>query len=123
MAKTLGPEFPAILGGLAGLAITVVAAKKGFLTPKNVWLFESDHPECLTPVLNKHSPGLVKIQGCEKSPALSCLAMEPHKHHHLSLYQAWLPYALVAVILVLSRLDFYLLNPYLTPCRWNFRRF
>jgi lactate permease len=105
VAKTLRPEFPAILGGLTGLVITVLAAKKGFLTPKDVWLFKSDRSEFSAQVLNEQAPGLVTIQGCEKSPALSCLAIEPHKHHKLSLYQAWLPYALVALILVLSRID------------------
>ncbi|AHF01776.1 lactate permease [Thiomicrospira aerophila AL3] len=106
VAKTLGPEFPAILGGLAGLVITVTAAKKGFLTPKDVWLFKTDRSEFSANALNEHAPGLVKIQGCEKSPALSCLAVEPKQHHGLSLYQAWLPYVLVALVLVLSRLDF-----------------
>lgn len=106
VAKTLGPEFPAILGGLAGLVITVVAAKKGFLTPKQVWLFKTDHSEFSAQALNEQAPGLVKIEGCEKSPALSCLAVEPVKHSALTLYQAWLPYVLVALLLVLSRLDF-----------------
>jgi lactate permease len=106
VAKTLGPEFPAILGGLAGLVITVVAAKKGFLTPKDVWLFKTDHSQFSARALNYHAPGLIKIEGCEKSPALSCLAVEPKQHHNLNLYQAWLPYLLVALVLVLSRLEF-----------------
>lgn len=106
VAKTLGPEFPAILGGLTGLVITVLAAKKGFLTPKKVWLFKSDHSILSAQALNEQAPGLVKIEGCEKTPALSCLAVEPSKHTRLSLYQAWSPYILVALLLVLSRLEF-----------------
>lgn len=106
VAKTLGPEFPAILGGLAGLAITVIAAKKGVLLPKDVWLFKTDRSALAANSLNEQPPGQVSIQGCEKSPALSCLAVEPKQYHGLSLYQAWLPYALVALVLVLSRLDF-----------------
>ena len=106
VAKTLGPEFPAILGGLAGLVITVTAAKKGFLTPKDVWLFKNDRSELSANGLHEQAPDLVKIEGCEKSPALSCLAVKPPKPHGLSLYQAWLPYVLVALVLVLSRLDF-----------------
>lgn len=106
VAKTLGPEFPAILGGLAGLVITVLAAKKGFLTPKDVWLFKTDHSKFSAMTLNYHAPGLIKIEGCEKTPALSCLVLEPKKHTRLALYQAWLPYVLVALVLVLSRLEF-----------------
>lgn len=120
VAKTLGPEFPAILGGLTGLVITVFAAKKGFLTPKEVWLFKSDHSEFSAQVLNEQAPGLVKIQGCEKSPALSCLAVEPKKHHGLSLYQAWLPYILVALLLVLSRLEFLPFKTWLTSVTLSF---
>ncbi|WP_296834034.1 L-lactate permease [Thiomicrospira sp.] len=65
-------------------------------------------------------PGLVKIQGCEKSPALSCLAVEPKQHHGLSLYQAWLPYVLVAVVLVLSRLYFLPFKAWLTSVSLEF---
>lgn len=105
VASTLGPEFPAILGGLAGLVITVYAAKKRFLTPKEVWLFGTDRSKLSAMTLNKHVPGLIKIE-CEETPALTCLAPEPKKPSPLSLYQAWLPYVLVAILLVLSRLDF-----------------
>lgn len=120
IAKTLGPEFPAILGGLVGLVITVGAAKKRFLTPKDVWLFKTDHSEFSAQALNEQAPGLVKIEGCEKSPALSCLAVEPPKHSVLSLYQAWLPYVLVALFLVLSRLDFLPFKAWLTSVSMEF---
>ena len=35
----LGPEFPSLLGALIGLAVVTVAAKKGFLIPKDSWDF------------------------------------------------------------------------------------
>ena len=35
----LGPEFPSIIGALAGLPIVVLAAKTKFLTPKTTWDF------------------------------------------------------------------------------------
>ncbi|WP_296834039.1 L-lactate permease [Thiomicrospira sp.] len=63
VAKTLGPEFPAILGGLAGLVMTVIAAKKGFLTPKEVWLFKTDHSEFSANALNEQPPGLALVSG------------------------------------------------------------
>ncbi|MDO4450115.1 MAG: L-lactate permease [Moraxella sp.] len=40
-AKLVGPELPSLLGSVIGLAIVVTAAKKGFLTPKNTFDFES----------------------------------------------------------------------------------
>ncbi|WP_044406569.1 L-lactate permease, partial [Thiomicrospira microaerophila] len=104
VVKTLGPEFPAILGGLMGLIITVIAAKKGFLTPKEIWLFKSDR-EAADAMPSSVSSAPVVMQGGEKSPALSSLAVEA-KTTHLSIYQAWLPYVLVALVLVLSRLEF-----------------
>ncbi|MDP2102401.1 MAG: L-lactate permease [Methylotenera sp.] len=120
VVKLLGPEFPAILGGLIGLVITVLAAKKGFLMPKNVWLFKTDNPEFSALILNEQPPSVVKIQGCEKSPALSCLALEPKAHYSLSLYQAWLPYILVALLLVLSRLEFLPFKSWLTSVTFSF---
>jgi len=120
VAKTLGPEFPAILGGLAGLAITVIAAKKGFLTPKEVWLFKTDRSALSANTLNEQPPGRVNIQGCEKTPALSCITVESKQHHALSLFQAWLPYVLVALILVLSRLDFLPFKPWLNSVSLEF---
>ena len=102
----LGPEFPAILGGLSGLIITVLAAKYQFLTPKTVWLFQSDHSQFSAEALNEKAPGLVEMENCIPSTNLTCLASEPAIHPKLSLLKAWLPYLLIAVLLVLSRLDF-----------------
>ena len=93
VVKTLGPEFPAILGGLFGLVITVLAAKKGFLTPKEVWGFKADRIAASTD--GDTPPGLV-VESSNLAP----------KPNPLSLYQAWLPYVLVALVLVLSRLEF-----------------
>src|SRR5699024_10797199 len=39
VAKFLGPEFPAMVGGLVGLLIVVTAARAGFLQPKDTWDF------------------------------------------------------------------------------------
>lgn len=102
----LGPEFPAILGGLTGLMITVFAAKKGFLTPQQVWLFQNDETVFAPNILNQKTPGLVEIEPCSPSTSLTCLVSEPPTHPHLSLLKAWLPYFAVALLLVLSRLDF-----------------
>jgi len=87
VAKFLGPDFPSILGGLIGLAIVVPAARAGFLTPKeeDTWRFA---PEEEWP---KDWSGSFHIE--DRAPS-----------RPMSLFAAWSPYLLVAVLLVLTRL-------------------
>ena len=82
----LGPEFPSLLGGLIGLAIVTTAAKAGFLMPKDTWQFA---PAEHWPVewVGKLEIKLDNMASGKKMP----------------LFTAWLPYVLVAVLLVLSR--------------------
>jgi len=84
----LGPEFPSIIGALVGLVIVVTAAKSNFLVPKDTWDFEPDS--------NWPSTWMGNIE-----VKLSRLAGTTSK---LSLKRAWLPYLLVAIFLVLSRI-------------------
>ncbi|MDG5471376.1 L-lactate permease [Jeotgalibacillus sp. ET6] len=79
VATLLGPEFPSIIGGLVGLMIVVPAAKKGFLLPDKPWDFGADPSKPLT------------------NEAMSDNAMP--------LWLAWIPYLLVALFLVLTRID------------------
>jgi lactate permease len=81
----LGPEFPSIVGALVGLAIVVPAAKAGFLVPKNTWDFE---PREEWP---KGWLGMIEL----KKPSVD--------EKKISLVMAWIPYILVAGILVASR--------------------
>ncbi len=88
VAYFLGPEFPAMFGGLLGLAIVVPAARKGFLVPqgKDVWDFEAREnwePEWT---------GSVTIA----DDASSSTKMNP--------FLAWSPYVMVGLLLVLTRL-------------------
>ena len=82
----LGPEFPSLMGGLVSMAVVVTAAKKGFLTPKTHWDFEqkSSWPDSWL--------GKVKIAQ-EDVPT----------DKPVSQVVAWLPYLLVALLLVCSR--------------------
>jgi lactate permease len=87
VAIFLGPEFPSILGGLLGMLILIPATKAGFLSPKTPWNFPEE---------SKWEPswkGSIKVQSdiIEKK---------------MSLAKAWLPYALIGALLVLTRLDF-----------------
>lgn len=88
VANVLGPEFPSMIGGLTGLAIVVVAAKKGFLMPPKdqVWDFEEK---------SKWDP--------EWTGKLEIKAVA-HKSGSMSMLRAWTPYVLVGLFLVLSRL-------------------
>lgn len=84
----LGAEFPSIIGALVGLAIVVPAARAGFLIPKESWDFA---PPSEWPVswVGKLEVNLDAMAG--KNP--------------ISLKMAWLPYLLVALILVVSRVS------------------
>ncbi|EKO3395119.1 L-lactate permease [Vibrio fluvialis] len=83
----LGPEFPSLVGGLFGLTIVVTAAKKGFLAPKQSWDFR---PENEWPA---EWLGSLKME------------LDDIKGKPMGLALAWLPYVLLAVILVLSRVS------------------
>ncbi|NEQ44077.1 MAG: L-lactate permease [Leptolyngbya sp. SIOISBB] len=83
----IGPEFPTLIGGLVGLAIVVPAAQRGFLVPAEPW----DFP----PV----------AQWPEVWSGTDQVAPTP-TNHRLSARQAWLPYVLLGMLLMLSRLEF-----------------
>ena len=84
----LGPEFPSIIGALVGLVIVVPAAKAGFLLPRKTWDFADakDWPE--------QWMGSIQI----KLDDLTAKAP-------MSVGLAWLPYLLLAGLLVLSRVN------------------
>ncbi|MBU1283839.1 MAG: L-lactate permease [Gammaproteobacteria bacterium] len=81
----LGPEFPSLAGGLIGLAIVTSAARMGFLLPKTTWDFA---PADKWPA---EWLGSVEMR-------LDQLTAKP-----MSALRAWLPYVLVGVLLVISR--------------------
>jgi lactate permease len=81
----LGPEFPSMLGALVGLAIMTTAAKHGVLVPADRWEFPPR----------------------ERWPADWIGRFEAHldaADTQMSALRAWLPYVLVALFLVLTRL-------------------
>ncbi|MGF1541029.1 MAG: L-lactate permease [Pleurocapsa sp.] len=82
----LGPEFPSLSGGLFGLAIVIFALGKGLFTPKRLWDF---------PPIEEWEDGWV-----------GSLRAELNNEQTMSLFKAWIPYVLVGLFLVLSRLPF-----------------
>jgi lactate permease len=88
VANVLGPEFPSLLGGLTGLAIVVTAAKNGFLMPKDqVWDFEDK---------SRWDPSWTgRLEMDDKA-----VPGRP-----MSLLRAWMPYLVVASLLVVTRLQ------------------
>jgi len=89
VAWLLGPEFPSIAGGLVGLAIVVPAARRGLFMPESdrYWDFESS---------DRWDPGW---SGSVRIDDSLCLPGS------MSMVKAWTPYILVALGLVLTRLD------------------
>lgn len=83
----LGPEFPSLLGAPVGLVIVVSVARQGWLLPKDRW----DFPDRST-----WDAGWVS--GLEDE-----LADVP-EGRGVSTASAWAPYALLGVLLVLTRL-------------------
>ncbi len=83
----LGPEFPSLLGGLVGLAVVTFAASRGFLVPKDTWDF-APPSEWAPEWIGKLEIKLDNLTG--KAP--------------MNIWLAWVPYLLVAVLLVISRI-------------------
>jgi lactate permease len=83
----LGPEFPSVVGALIGLAIITPLTRAGFLIPKSTWSFPDKtkwHPDWVGTI----------------SPAIN------EKTKSIPLFKAWIPYILIALLLILSRLPF-----------------
>ena len=88
VAYFLGPEFPSLIGGLIGLAIVVPAAKAGWFVPSKDQTWDFEAPE-------------------NWDPDWTGMPLELSLKHgrDLSILGAWLPYMLVALLLVATRLE------------------
>ena len=82
-----GPEFPSLLGAPVGLAIVVFAARRGFLLPEDTWEF---------PDASRWPSDWVS--GLEVSEE------EMPRGRQISGALAWAPYALLGLLLVITRL-------------------
>ena len=82
----LGPEFPTLIGALAGMAIVTLAARRGFLIPEDTWDF---------------APAQEWDNSWMGSTEIKLDALTGRK---MSTSMAWIPYLLVALFLVITRL-------------------
>ncbi len=80
----VGYEFPSLFGALIGLVLTVLAARFKFLTPKQDWHFgpEDQWEESWKATVEPEAP----------------------TQSNMSLLRAWLPYVLIAGLLILTRI-------------------
>jgi len=88
-AVYLGPEFPSVFGGLIGVIPAVIAAKKGWFMPKDTnWDFAEKSK------WDKEWLSTLRVDE------------ENEKTFSFSLFRAWLPYIIMAVVLLITRLEF-----------------
>jgi len=99
----LGPEFPSVLGALLGLAITCSAAHFNILTPM--------------PVIKQGTDNVVNLSS-EKSDSQTAPVVVLKS---IPLWQAWLPYVGVAVLLVLTRVSELPIKAWLQGLNWQWQ--
>jgi lactate permease len=99
-AYFLGPEFPSLLGSAIGMAIVIPMTKKGWFVPRSTWDF-----------------------GTNGEKEASAIRTEIHESEEsgqeMSTWRAWSPYALVAALLLCSRLPALGLKPILANLKWG----
>ncbi len=108
----LGPEFPSVLGALIGLAITCSAAHFQILTPK---------PVVTAPVASADFTIQVK-----QNPGVQTSSAQVQSDHStmpkpIALWQAWLPYVAVALLLVLTRVSELPVKAWLQGVNWQWQ--
>lgn len=117
-AWLLGPEFPALLGGLVGLGVAVTAAKRGLFMPpaedrfdfppRSGWEADwsadrptaADEPTAANQLAAADEPAAAKELTAADEPA----APAGPAPRRLGALTAWAPYAVVGLLLLLTRL-------------------
>ncbi len=101
VAWILGPEFPSLIGGLIGLLILIPCTKAGFLMPKKIW----DFPE--KSAWEKNWVGSISMDGQENTRV------------NMSVLFAWMPYVLIGLLLVVSRVQFLPFNAWIKSFKYT----
>lgn len=84
IAIFIGYEFASLIASLVCIGATVIAAKTGFLCPKKAWDFGDP---------SEWNPDW-----------LATSQVTPPKQSNMGLLKAWIPYFLIAIVLVLTRI-------------------
>ncbi len=94
MAFFAGPELTSMTAFIGALPILILAARKGFLMPRTVWTFDG-----------------VEEWGEDewKSTGVTNATVDKGMNPFL----AWLPYIIIGILLVLTRVDFFGIKPVL----------
>ncbi len=100
-AVFLGAEFPSLAGGLVGLAIVVPTAQAGWLTPQQIW----DFPP---------------TDDWEDGWRGNLQAVINNSVEQMSLIKAWMPYVLVGLFLMLSRIPSFPFQRLLQVVKFDF---
>ncbi|MGE0492423.1 MAG: L-lactate permease [Vulcanimicrobiota bacterium] len=96
----LGPEFPTLLGSLIGLGTVSLVTRNGFLLPKDEW----DFPP--RPVWKPEWMGKFEIRSDFEPGGMSTVT-------------AWVPYLMVAALLVVTRVPELAIGPWLKSVQLN----
>ena len=89
-AHFAGPELPTLLGASIGLAVTLLAVRFKFLVPKTKWRFAEKY-----------------------IAARAALPSEEAEPSPVPLWRAWTPYALIILVLLVTRLHVFRIYPIL----------
>ncbi|KAB8127940.1 L-lactate permease [Gracilibacillus oryzae] len=98
VATFVGPEFPSIIGGLVGLVLVLFVIKKGWMIPEESWDFDDK--------ANWSTEWLGNLPVAEKEHA-----------GNMSLKKAWVPYLLLGLLLIITRLNFLSVKGMLTSVK------
>lgn len=97
----LGPEFASIVSAAIGLGVTVFAAGKGILVPKRIWKFaeQQEGNGGRTSDTHRHTTAAsADGKQCRTS------AQSDKKVTLKDVILAWMPYVIIAVVLLLTRI-------------------
>ncbi len=96
IAVFVGPELPTLLGSLIGLPLFILLVKKGVFTPKTVWTFP---PHTEWP---PEWEGAIRAGDRSQMPEAT-----------MGSVRAWIPYVIIGVLLLASRVQYFGLTPLL----------
>ncbi|MBT9171932.1 MAG: L-lactate permease [Syntrophomonadaceae bacterium] len=85
ITSRIAPELPSVIGGIISLPVIILASRAGFMTPKSPWEFDEKWES-----------------GWGKPP--ETVEENAGKEAPMSLFLAWLPYVVIGLILVATRM-------------------